>query len=149
MYVCMYVCISADCTMQFYDGVCISATLALYNPMLVYVCPSRLHNYCAIQWPKCATGTITAPDYCLAGVTRILWKNTTHKHFKSLPRSLPIAYNFSDTLKTHLNVCQLCCPFKQSDSIAGLSKDSLPNGCTSRGCACFNCYSPRRVTRII
>ena len=37
----MYVCISPDCTMQFYACVCISATLAQYNPILAYVCPSR------------------------------------------------------------------------------------------------------------
>ena len=38
MYVCMYV--FADCAMQFYACVCISAMLAQYNPMLAYVCPS-------------------------------------------------------------------------------------------------------------
>ena len=38
MYVCMYVCISAVCTMQFYACVCISATLAQYNPMFACVC---------------------------------------------------------------------------------------------------------------
>ena len=48
MYVCMYVCISKDCAIQFYACVCISATLAQYNPMLAYVCPSRLCNYCTI-----------------------------------------------------------------------------------------------------
>ena len=30
-----------------------------------------------------------------------------------------------------------------------IEHNSLPNGGTSRGCARFNCYSPRRVTRII
>ena len=73
MYVCMYVCISADCAMQFYACVCISTTLAQYNPMLAYVYPSPLRNYYTIPWPKCAR----APDYCLACVARILWKNTT------------------------------------------------------------------------
>ena len=33
-----------------------------------------------------------------------------HKRFKSLGCSLRIAYDFSDALKTHLNVCRVCCP---------------------------------------
>ena len=103
MWVCMYVCISADCAMQFCACVCISTTFAQYNPMLTYVCPSRLCNYCTIQWPKCAQGR------CLPSVL----------------------------------------PFERSDSMVGLSKDSLPNSRTSRGCARCNCYSPRRVTCII
>ena len=52
----MYVCISAACTMQFYACVCISATLVQYNPMLVYVYPSRLHNACTTTRSKCAPG---------------------------------------------------------------------------------------------
>ena len=108
-WVCMYACISADCAMQFYACVCISATLAQSNPMLTYVCPSCLGNYCAIQWPKCAPGTITAPEYCLACVTRILEEHN-HRFFKSLSRSLRIAYNFSNALKIHLTVCRVCCP---------------------------------------
>ena len=99
----MYVCISADCAMQFYSCVCISATLAQYNPMFAaYVCPSRLCNYCTIQWPKCAWD-----DYdpgLLPGLCgQYLMEEHNHKRFKSLPRSLRIAYDFSDAMKTHLN----------------------------------------------
>ena len=95
----MYVCISTDCAMQFYSCVCISATLAQYNPMRAYVCPSRLCNYCTIQWPKCALD-----DYdpgLLPGL--YLMEEHNHKCFKSPPRSLRIAYDFSDAMKTHLN----------------------------------------------
>ena len=58
----IYVCISAACAMQFYACVCISTTLV-----------QLLCN----QWPKCVPGDDYGPDYCLACVARILWKNTT------------------------------------------------------------------------
>ena len=53
-WVCMYVCISADCAMQL-----------------------EKHN---------------------------------HKLFKYMPRSVRIAYDFSNAFKIHFNVCQVCCP---------------------------------------
>ena len=80
MYVCMYVC------MYVYPQI------AQCNSMLVYVYPQRLHNtiLCSHMYVchACATiaqfsgqnvppGMIAAPDYCLACVARILWKNTT------------------------------------------------------------------------
>ena len=105
-WVCMYVCISADCAMQFYAYVCISATFAQYNPLLAYVWPSRLRNYCTIQWPKCARGRLL-PGLC----GPYLMEEHNRKRFNSLPRSLRITYNFSDALKTHLTVCRVCCPF--------------------------------------
>ena len=109
MYVCMYVCISADCAMQFYACVCISATLAQYNPMLPYVYPSRLHNYCTIQWPKCATRDDYDPGLLPGLCGLYLMEEHYHKRL-SLPRSLHIAYDFSNILKIHLNVCRVCCP---------------------------------------
>ena len=112
MYVCMYmyVCTSTDCAMLFYACVCVSAMLAQYNPILAYVCLSCLHTYCAIQWPKYAPGD----DYglrLLPGLCGLyLMEEHNHKCFKYLPRSLRIAYDFSDALKIHLNVCRVCCP---------------------------------------
>ena len=96
--------------MQFYACVCISASLAQYNPMLAYVCPSRLHNYCTIQWPNVPPGTIAAPGLLPGLCGPYLMEEHNHKHFKSLPRSLHIAYDFSNALKIHLNVCPVCCP---------------------------------------
>ena len=47
----------------------------------------------------------------LTPVWPISYGEHNHKRFKSLPRSLRIAYDFSDALKTHLNVCRrVCCP---------------------------------------
>ena len=103
--------------MQFYACVCISATIAQYNPMLEYVCPSRLCNYCTIQWPKCAPGDDYSPGLLPGLCGPYLMEEHNHKRFKSLLRSLRNAYNFSDALKTHLNVCRVCCPL--NDSIAG------------------------------
>ena len=53
-------------------------------------------------------GTITALDYCVAHIFSMDEYN--HKRFKSLPRSLHMAYDFRNDLKIHLNVCQVCCP---------------------------------------
>ena len=96
----MYVCISADCAMEFYASVCISATLAQYNPMLAYVCLSRLCNYCTILWPKCAQGQLR-PWTTAWPVWPVSYGRTQPQAFlKSLPHSLRIAYDFSDALKT-------------------------------------------------
>ena len=90
--------------------VCISATLVQYNPMLVYVGSSRFAQLSGQNVPP---GTITAPDYCLACVARIFsMEEHDHKRFKSLPRSLRMAYDFRNDLKIHLNVCRVCCPLK-------------------------------------
>ena len=48
------------------------------------------------------------PGLCVARI--YLMEEHDHKCFKSLLRSLRIAYDFSDALKTHLNVCRVCCP---------------------------------------
>ena len=101
----MYVCISVDCAIQFYACVCIPAMLAQYNPMLAYVCLSRLCNYCAIQWSKCVPGDDYGPGLLPGLCGPYLMKEHNHKCFKSLPRSLRIAYDFNDALKIHLNVC--------------------------------------------
>ena len=65
-YVCMYV--SADCAMQFFACVCISATLAQYNPMLAYVCPTLvqlLRNSMAKMCPgdDYGPGLLPGPTY--------------------------------------------------------------------------------------
>ena len=115
----MYVCISTDCTMQFYACVCISTTLVQYNPMLAYVCRSRfaqcLRNSVAKMnpWGRLRPGLL--PGLC----GPCLMEEHDHKRFKSQPCSLRIVYDFSDTLKIQL---------------------------MSGGCALFNCYSPRQVT---
>ena len=109
MYVRMYVCISTACAMQFYACVCISVMLAQYNPMLPYVHPSCLQNYCTIQWPKCATGDDYDPGLLPGLCGPYLMEEHNHKRL-SLPCSLRIAYDFSNALKIHLNVCQVCCP---------------------------------------
>ena len=96
--------------MQFYACVCTSATLVQYNPMLVYVCPSHfvqcLCNSVAKMCPVDDYGPGLLPG--LGGP--YLMQEHDHKRFKSLPRSLRIAYDFSDALKVHLNVCRVCCP---------------------------------------
>ena len=107
----MYVCISADCAMLFYACVCISAMLAQYNSMLVYVCLSR---FAQLSGQNVPLGTITAPDYCLACVARFLWKNTTTSvSSPGLPRSLRMAYNFRNDLKIYLNVYRVCYPLNK------------------------------------
>ena len=89
--------------MQFYACVCISATLVQYNPMLAYVCPSCFAQCLCNNKSKCALGDDYGPGLlsCLCGP--YLMEEHNHKHFKSLPRSLHIAYDFSNTLKIHLN----------------------------------------------
>ena len=94
MYVCMYICISADCTMQFYAfNEEMHYIIIIYNyttkvkfskiknSMLMYVYLQRLHNtiLCSRMYVRLALlpKTITALDYCLACVARILWKNAT------------------------------------------------------------------------
>ena len=73
--------------------------------MLAYVCPSRLHNYCTIQWPKCVPGDDYGPGLLPDLCGPYLMEEHNHKCFKSLPCSLRIVYDFSDALKMHLNVC--------------------------------------------
>ena len=82
--------------MQFLACVCISAMLVQYNPMLAYVYPSRLCNYCTIQWPKCAPRDDYGPGLLPVLCGPYLMEEHGHKCFKSLPRSLRIAYDFSD-----------------------------------------------------
>ena len=100
--------------------------LAQCNLMLVYVYPQRLCNtiLCSRMYicHACTTivqfscqnvspGTNTPPDYCLTCVAHIpSIEEHNQKHFKSLPCSLRIAYNFSNALKIHLNVCRVCFP---------------------------------------
>ena len=110
MYVCLYACISTACARQFYACECVFATLAQYNPMLAYVCPSRLCNYCTIQWPKCAPGDDYGPRLLPGLHGQDFMDEHNHKHFKSLPRSLRIVHDFSNALKIHLNVCWVCSP---------------------------------------
>ena len=81
-----------------------------YNAILAYVCPSRfaqfLRNSVAKMCPVDNYGPGLLPG--LGGP--YLMQEHDHKRFKSLPRSLRIAYDFSDALKIHLNVCRVCCP---------------------------------------
>ena len=78
--------------------------------MPVYVYSQRLHNYSTIQWQKCVPGD----DYCPGLLLRLcgpyLMEEHNYKRFKSLPRSLRIAYDFSDTLKIHLKFVELSFP---------------------------------------
>ena len=109
-WLCMYTCISADCTMQFYACACISTTLAQYNPMLVSV-----HHACT------TTAQSSGQNVQRYTTAWPVWPvsngRTQHKHFKSLLCSLRIAYDFSDPLKINLNVCRVCCPLNdQIDS---------------------------------
>ena len=132
---CLYMYICNACAIQSYACVCMSVILA-----------QLLHNSVAKMCP----GDDYSPRLLPGPCDPYLMEEHNHKHFKSLPRSLHIAYNFSNALKLHLSYClPNVLPFERSDLIAGLSRDSLPNGRTSRGCARFNCYSPRRVIPII
>ena len=109
------------CKIQSYARVCMSVTLAqLLCNSVAKMCPGD--NYS----PKLLPAAGLCGPYFM--------EKHSHKHFKSLPRSLRIAYNFSNALKIHFNVCRVCCPLNdqiRSDLIAGLSRDSLPNGRTS------------------
>ena len=98
MYVCMYISrlrnailclcmyIRNACTIQSYARVCISVTLA-----------QLLHNSVAKMCP----GPRLLPGLC--------GPYLMEEHNKPLPRSLRIAYDFSNALKIHLNVCRVCC----------------------------------------
>ena len=98
--------------------------IAQCNSMLVYVHPQHLRNksYARVCMSvACATiaqfsnQNVPGDDYgprLLPGLCGLyLMEEHNHKCFKSLPHSLHIAYDFSDALKTHLNVCRVCCPF--------------------------------------
>ena len=98
---CMYV--RNACAIQSNARVCMSVTLR------------------TIEWPKCAPGDNYGPGLLPGLCGPYLMEEHDHKRFKSLPRSLRIAYDFSDTLM--FAECQ-------SDSIQGLSRGSLPNGRT-------------------
>ena len=94
--------------------------------MLVYVDPQRLRNtiLCSRTYVRHACATIAqfsgqnvpGDDYGpgllpgLCGPYLMEECNRMHKRCKSLPRSLRIAFNFSNALKIHLNVCRVCCP---------------------------------------
>ena len=93
--------------------------------MIVYLYPSRLRNtiLCTCMYLHSARtsivqfhgqnvspGTIMALDYCVARIFSM--EEHKHKRFKSLPRSLRTTYNFRNDLKIHLNVCQVCCSWK-------------------------------------
>ena len=90
---CMY--IRSACAIQSYAHVCMSVMLA-----------QLLCNSVAKMCYRDDYGPGLLPDLC--GL--YLMEEHNHKHFKSLPHSLRIAYDVSDALKTHLNVCQVCCP---------------------------------------
>ena len=95
----MYVCIFTDCAMQFYACVCISATLAQYNPMLVYVCPSHFAQSSGQNVPpRDNYGPGLLPGLC----DLYLMEEHDHKRFKSLPRSLRIAYDFCCPLNNQI-----------------------------------------------
>ena len=110
MYVCMYICRLYNAILCLCMYIC-----SLCNTILCscfYVWLSRLHNYCAIKWPKCAPrddyGPRLLPGLC--GLYFMEEHNHMYKRFKSVPCSLRIVYDFCDTLKTHLIVCRVCCP---------------------------------------
>ena len=87
---CMY--IRNACTIQFHARVCMSVML------------------CTIEWPKCAPGDNYGPGLLPGLCGLFLMEEHNHKCFKSLPRSLRMAYDFRNDLKIHVNVCRVCYP---------------------------------------
>ena len=69
-----------------------------------------LHNLVA---KMCPWGRLRPLDYCLRGPYYMAEHNHMYKRFKSLHRSLRIAYDFRNDLKIHLNVYRVCCPWNE------------------------------------
>ena len=66
----------------------------------------------------CPRGRLWPLDYCLPGPCLrgpyyMAEHNHMYKRFKSLHRSLRIAYDFRNDLKILLNVYRVCCPWNE------------------------------------